>query len=145
MCRRIICIISLAVVFLISCQRKSHIMLARETLQDFMKARIKNDSAKVNTFLYHKKYSVIEPEDPTLPDDVIPQITDWKVTGVQPTNEKNNEFLFTITVFEKYGGKYDISGHYDELIAIKKVENDNFKIIDIQTGNFYRSKSNNKK
>ncbi len=123
----------------VSCQNKSNSDWARLTLQQFMKARIDNDTTLINKLIYQKNIHNIGPEDPTLPENTNPDITKWKVTGVQPSSEKNDEFLFTIRIHLKYGKPYDIAGYYDELIAIKKTDGKNFKIISVQNGNFYSS------
>lgn len=104
-----------------------------------MKARINNDTTTINRLIYQKNIHNISPEDPSLPEDIKPVITNWKITGTQPASEKNDEFLFTIRIHLKYGKSYDIAGYYDELIAIKKIDGENFKIISIQNGNFYPS------
>ena len=136
MIRRSLLLLSVFLFF--SCRRESNINIAKRTLTEFMNARVKNDTTLVLKLVYPKNTPNMEPEDPDLPVKVAPKILGWKLLGVQPASRKKDVFLFTIQVSLQYGGKYNISGNYDELIAIKKTKSDHFKIVDIQTGPFHQ-------
>lgn len=129
----------------VSCQNKSNSDRARLTLQHFMKARKENDTTTVNQLIYQKNIHNIGPEDPSLPENINPVITNWKVTGIQPASEKNDEFLFTIRIHLMYGKPYNIAGYYDELVAVKEIKKNTFNIVSIQNGNFYPSKNQTKR